>query len=107
MSHKIKVLPPLERGHFAYGSNGVTVDGIAPVPPDRLRELLFTDQTREEDYKIMTKSWIMAQLRYYEIRFSVAEKTAELKKRLIQSVKKGDVRQLVLSLTRFENQWLT
>lgn len=101
MSHKITDLPPLKRGHFAYGSNGFTVNGIAPVSPSRLRELLFTDQikekrlqkqTRDEAYKIITKPWITAQLRYYEIRFGSSEKVAELKERLMHSVQKGDVR---------------
>ena len=103
MSKDVIELPPLRRGHFAYGSNGFTVNGIAPVSPIRLRELLFTDQikgkrlqkqTRDEAYKIITKPWITAQLRYYEIRFSGAEKVADLKERLVNSVQKGDVGQL-------------
>ena len=78
MSNQVTPLSPLKRGHFAYGSNGLTVNGIAPVSPNRLRELLFTDliigkwlqkQTRDEAYKIITKPWITAQLRYYDIRF--------------------------------------
>ena len=63
MSRDVEALPPLKRGHFAYGSNGFTVDDIAPVPPDRLRELLVTDQiedkrhqkkARDEAYKFIT-----------------------------------------------------
>lgn len=103
MSQKVTVLPPLKRGHFAYGSNGFTIDDIPPVPPNRLRDLLFTDQikdkryqkqTRDEAYKLITKSWTKAQLRYYEIVFNSSEKVAELKERLMNSVQRGDVRSL-------------
>lgn len=102
MIDNIKALPPLERGHFAYGSNGFTVNGKAPVSPSLLRELMFPEQIKgkrlqkqrlEEARKIMTKPWIQAQLRYYEICFKSSEKVAELKVRLAESVKHGNVKQ--------------
>ena len=101
MSDNIKALPPLQRGHFAYGSNGFTVNGIAPVSQSRLRELVFPVQIKEkrlqkqrlEDAgKIMTKPWIQAQLRYYEIGFKSSCKVGELTMQLTESVQHGNVK---------------
>lgn len=101
MSDNIKALPPLQRGQFAYGSNGFTVNGIAPVSPSLLRELVFPEQIKgkrlqkqrlEEARKIMTKPWIQAQLRYYEIGFKSSCKVAELKMRLVESVQHKNVK---------------
>ena len=105
MSVREEPLPPIRRGKFSYGSQGLTVKKSHKVDSTRLRELLFPEGIKgkraqkkafKDAKKIVKKDWLLAQLTHYDINHETTGSVSRLTEVLKIAVQNGKVRSPVV-----------